>query len=181
MTRRPAPSDSRAPASLDSHLLLNCLSRIAAQVYAVTQRESEEVYSLSDYLALGLRLIGQAQVRQADEAELLQHYVGLLKACKYTGLQADIEARDADATMAPHRSCDALTLLLHSNRTDARESVHLHAVFEKRQVRLQLAPVELRGVPGDILPGLQSALQGKCPGWTVTYSADKALVAEWAP
>lgn len=181
MTRRPAPPDASAPASLDTHLLLNSLSRIAAQVYAATQRESEEVYALSDYLTLGLRLIGQGPVSSTDEAQLLEHYADLLKVCKFTGLETDIAVLATDLTMAPHSSCNALTLMLQSNRTDVRQTVQLRAVFDKRKVRLQLTPVELRGLPGEIMPGLQSALQGKCPGWTVTYSADRALLAEWAP
>ena len=122
-----------------------------------------------------------AATRAADEAQLLEHYADLLKVCKFTGLETDIAVLATDLTMAPHSSCDALTLMLQSNRTDVRQTVQFRAVFDKRKVRLQLTPVELRGLPGEIMPGLQSALQGKCPGWTVTYSADRALLAEWAP
>lgn len=175
------PTHPTVTHALDIHLVLNSLSRVAAKFYAATQTESDELYALSDYLTLGLRVMARPQISFSDEAKLLGHYVDLLQSGKYTGLTVESVVQDNTdlIPIAPHSSCDALTLLLQATRADSRSVMRLQATFGSGGVALSLGPVELGGDPLERLPRLQNNLQAKCPGWLVTQSPDKQLSAEW--
>lgn len=113
---------------LDAHLVLNGLSRIAAQFYAATKRESDEVYALSDYLARGLRANSAATLVAPREAELLEAYLELLRACKFAQLRATVEVTDAGQTAIwpAHATCTVSRQVLHTLRLEGDESLDMH-------------------------------------------------------
>lgn len=166
--------------ALDSHLVLNSLGRVAAQFYAATQKESDELYALSDYLSLGMRLLGSVPTSLANEARLLALYAELLRSIKYSGLQLALEAPDDCARqMAAHSSCHALALLLQTARPEARQTLRVAARFSEQGARLELADVNLDGDPQERLARLQKELALQCPGWRMGACDARTLALEW--
>lgn len=129
---RPSDSPSSAGPALDAHLVLNGLSRIAAQYYAATKRESEEVYALSDYLARGLRASAAKAWPASREAELLEAYLELLRACKFGPMEVSVTvAAGTESALWPsHASCAMARQLLHTLQLEGDEPFSLRVRFE---------------------------------------------------
>jgi hypothetical protein len=170
------PSHDTPASLLDSHLILNGLGRVSARYYAAARQECAEIFAVSDYLALGLRLMAQGTASCAQEAELLEAYLALHASCKYARLQTHIRSlTDSPAgQLAPHMVCDMARCLIDWLRPEATQDWELHAELDTLRVEVQVCSVHPSPLP---LAVLQSALEQlsaglKQQGWEIGLTAD---------
>ena len=151
----PTPDLPASP--LDSHLILNGLGRVSARYYAATRQECAEVFAVSDYVALGLRLMGQTSASCAQEAALLEAYLALHAACKYTGLEVNIQAPPdvLEGQLPPHMVCDMARCLIEWLRPEAGQAWALHAQLDTERITLQVCSTRPAPLPQ---AALQSAI-----------------------
>jgi hypothetical protein len=134
------PTSDASGSTLDSHLILNGLGRVSARYYAIARQECAEIFAVSDYVGLGLRLLGQRVCSCAQEAQLLESYLALQSACKYQQLEVHItQPDDPGAGRLPvHMVCDMARCLIEWQRPEAGQAWSLHAQLESATVDMQL-------------------------------------------
>jgi hypothetical protein len=160
--------------TLDPHLILNGLGRVSARYYAATRQECAEIFALSDYVGLGLRLMGQPSCTCDEAAELLQAYLTLHTACKYRQLEVHINNQEPDLTghLPPHLACDLARCLIEWLRAEPVQQWSLHAELQSDSVQLLLRSNIQSPLP---LTALENAVAQFRNGLAVAHQAEWRL------